>query len=85
MVERMRTRRMAGSRSTSRSKWRSSTSPTGCTSCCIRSAAQLIAKQALVYLRYYVGSKDDPQGLTGFAHLYEHLIFRGSRNAAASD
>ena len=43
------------------------------------------ATQALVYVRYYVGSKDDPQGLTGFAHLYEHLMFRGSRNTAARD
>ena len=43
------------------------------------------ATQALVYLRYYVGSKDDPESLAGFAHLYEHLMFRGSRNTGTRD
>ena len=32
---------------------------------------------------YNVGSKDEPQGLTGFAHLFEHLKFNGSENAPA--
>ena len=32
---------------------------------------------------YNVGSKDEPQGLTGFAHLFEHLMFNGSENAPA--
>jgi zinc protease len=27
---------------------------------------------------YHVGSKDETQGLTGFAHLFEHLMFQGS-------
>lgn len=40
---------------------------------------------ALVYVRYYVGSKDDPQGRSGFAHLFEHLMFRGSRNTGEKD
>ena len=30
---------------------------------------------------YNVGSKDEPQGQTGFAHLFEHLMFNGSENA----
>ncbi len=30
---------------------------------------------------YNVGSKDEPEGLTGFAHLFEHLMFNGSENA----
>lgn len=30
---------------------------------------------------YNVGSKDEPQGKTGFAHLFEHLMFNGSENA----
>ena len=30
---------------------------------------------------YNVGSKDEPKGLTGFAHLFEHLMFNGSENA----
>lgn len=29
---------------------------------------------------YGVGSKDEPQGKTGFAHLFEHLMFQGSEN-----
>lgn len=30
---------------------------------------------------YDVGSKDEPAGSTGFAHLFEHLMFNGSENA----
>ncbi|MEL7198937.1 MAG: pitrilysin family protein [Pseudomonadota bacterium] len=30
---------------------------------------------------YNVGSKDEPVGKTGFAHLFEHLMFNGSENA----
>lgn len=29
---------------------------------------------------YGVGSKDEPDGKTGFAHLFEHLMFQGSEN-----
>jgi len=29
---------------------------------------------------YHVGSKDEPTGKTGFAHLFEHLMFNGSEN-----
>lgn len=29
---------------------------------------------------YHVGSKDEPKGKTGFAHLFEHLMFNGSEN-----
>ena len=29
---------------------------------------------------YNVGSKDEPKGKTGFAHLFEHLMFYGSDN-----
>jgi predicted Zn-dependent peptidase len=32
---------------------------------------------------YNVGSKDEPKGQTGFAHLFEHLMFNGSENAPA--
>jgi zinc protease len=31
-------------------------------------------------LWYFVGSKDERAGKTGFAHLFEHLMFEGSRN-----
>ncbi|MCP4045123.1 MAG: insulinase family protein [Gammaproteobacteria bacterium] len=33
-----------------------------------------------VSIWYHVGSKDEPQGKTGFAHLFEHLMFNGSEN-----
>ena len=29
---------------------------------------------------YHVGSKDEPERRTGFAHLFEHLMFQGSEN-----
>ena len=29
---------------------------------------------------YHIGSKDEPAGKTGFAHLFEHLMFYGSEN-----
>src|ERR1051326_1867699 len=31
-------------------------------------------------LTYHVGSKNEKPGRTGFAHLFEHLMFKGSRN-----
>ena len=30
---------------------------------------------------YHVGSKDEPAGRTGFAHLFEHLMFGGSQHS----
>lgn len=33
-----------------------------------------------VSIWYHVGSKDEPEGKTGFAHLFEHLMFNGSEN-----
>ena len=30
---------------------------------------------------YHIGSKNEPAGKTGFAHLFEHLMFYGSENA----
>ncbi|WNO54681.1 M16 family metallopeptidase [Stakelama saccharophila] len=33
---------------------------------------------------YHVGSKDEPKGKTGFAHLFEHLMFGGSENSNQS-
>ncbi len=30
---------------------------------------------------YHIGSKNEPKGKTGFAHLFEHLMFNGSENA----
>ncbi|MCA1613462.1 MAG: insulinase family protein [Acidobacteria bacterium] len=33
-----------------------------------------------VNLWYHVGSKDEVPGKTGFAHLFEHMMFQGSKN-----
>jgi predicted Zn-dependent peptidase len=35
---------------------------------------------AAVDIWYNVGSKNEQPGRTGFAHLYEHMMFKGSRN-----
>ena len=35
---------------------------------------------AHVQVWYHVGSKDEPQGRSGFAHLFEHLMFNGSKH-----
>ncbi|TXH68183.1 MAG: insulinase family protein [Lysobacteraceae bacterium] len=33
-----------------------------------------------VNIWYHVGSKDEPAGRTGFAHLFEHMMFNGSEH-----
>src|SRR5687768_5541408 len=33
-----------------------------------------------VAIWYHVGSKNERPGRTGFAHLFEHLMFKGSKN-----
>jgi zinc protease len=38
---------------------------------------------AHVQLWYHVGSKDERPGRTGFAHLFEHMMFKGSKNVEA--
>src|ERR1700733_11787285 len=34
-----------------------------------------------VYMIYDVGSRSEEKGHTGFAHLFEHMMFEGSANA----
>ncbi len=34
---------------------------------------------------YFVGSKDEPVGRSGFAHLFEHLMFMGTERVPGSD
>ena len=36
-------------------------------------------------LWYHVGSKDERPGRTGFAHLFEHMMFKGSKNVDPED
>ena len=38
-----------------------------------------------LYLRFRVGSVDDPQGKTGIAHVLEHMMFKGTRTYGTTD
>ncbi|MGZ8833973.1 MAG: M16 family metallopeptidase [Thermoanaerobaculia bacterium] len=33
-----------------------------------------------IHVWYHVGSKDDPPGRSGFAHLFEHMMFKSTKN-----
>ncbi len=39
----------------------------------------------VVHVHYHVGSKDEVAGKTGFAHLFEHLMFEGSAHVAEGE
>ncbi|MEM7370812.1 MAG: pitrilysin family protein [Bacteroidota bacterium] len=41
--------------------------------------------KAVVDVLYRVGSKDEEEELTGFAHLFEHLMFEGSKHIPQYD
>ncbi len=38
-----------------------------------------------IAVSYNVGSRDEKAGRTGFAHLFEHLMFQGSENVARNE
>lgn len=38
-----------------------------------------------VHLMYHVGSKNERPGRTGFAHLFEHLLFQGSEHVGEAE
>ncbi len=38
-----------------------------------------------IAVSYAVGSKDEKAGRTGFAHLFEHMMFKGSENVGAGE
>lgn len=38
-----------------------------------------------VNLWYHVGSANEREGRTGFAHLFEHMLFQGSENVGANE
>ena len=38
-----------------------------------------------IAVSYGVGSKDERAGRTGFAHLFEHMMFKGSENVGAGE
>lgn len=41
--------------------------------------------QAVVNIAYDIGSRDEDENKTGFAHLFEHLMFGGSKNISSYD
>jgi zinc protease len=41
--------------------------------------------QVTVGIAYHVGSKDERAGRTGFAHFFEHMMFRGTRHVPNYD
>src|ERR671926_951552 len=36
-------------------------------------------------ITYNVGSRDERKGRTGFAHLFEHMMFKGSQNVGTGE
>src|SRR6202045_4573612 len=38
-----------------------------------------------ISLTYNVGSHNEPLGRTGFAHLFEHMMFQGSQNVGKGE
>jgi zinc protease len=38
-----------------------------------------------IAVSYKVGSRDERKGRTGFAHLFEHMMFKGSENVGAGE
>ncbi|HEY8437834.1 MAG TPA: pitrilysin family protein [Candidatus Limnocylindrales bacterium] len=44
-----------------------------------------LAPVVAVNLWYNVGSKNEVEGKTGFAHLFEHVMFQGSRNVGKAE
>jgi zinc protease len=45
----------------------------------------LYTPMAVVNILYNVGSRDEEENKTGFAHLFEHLMFGGSKNIPSYD
>ena len=48
-------------------------------------APDRVAPVAAINLWYDVGSKHEQPGRTGFAHLFEHFMFQGSRHVAKAE
>lgn len=46
----------------------------------VYSARDASTSNVTVQVWYRVGSKDDPAGRSGFAHLFEHLLFKATKN-----
>jgi predicted Zn-dependent peptidase len=48
-------------------------------------SADTTAPIVAVNLWYHVGSANEREGRTGFAHLFEHMLFQGSEHVAANE
>ncbi|HLM59097.1 MAG TPA: pitrilysin family protein [Pyrinomonadaceae bacterium] len=46
----------------------------------VYSARDTSSPTVAIQVWYKVGSKDDPEGRSGFAHLFEHMMFKGTKN-----
>jgi zinc protease len=46
----------------------------------VLSAADHSSPTVAIQVWYHVGSKDDPAGRSGFAHLFEHIMFKATKN-----
>ena len=46
----------------------------------ILSAVDHSSPTVAIQVWYHVGSKDDPPGRSGFAHLFEHIMFKATKN-----
>jgi zinc protease len=49
----------------------------------VYSAVDRSSPNVSIQVWYGVGSKDDPQGRSGFAHLFEHMMFKATRDMPA--
>src|SRR5919109_5262336 len=46
----------------------------------VLSAADHSSPTVAIQVWYHVGSKDDPDKRSGFAHLFEHIMFKSTKN-----
>src|SRR5919112_593078 len=46
----------------------------------VLSAPDSSSPTVAIQVWYHVGSKDDPQNRSGFAHLFEHIMFKSTKN-----
>ena len=46
----------------------------------VLSASDRSSPTVAIQVWYHVGSKDDPQSRSGFAHLFEHMMFKSTKN-----
>lgn len=52
---------------------------------CVTLSEDHTAPIVAVNLWYHVGSANEPPGRTGFAHLFEHMLFQGSADVEANE